>query len=416
VISPPMTRQTKLRIFSGTSGFAEFADRVGLTGQERENRSRTLAESFMPFKVTDYYTSLIQAQTEPYRSQLLNIVLPPTGSKPFTGRFDPYGNKTYRQDERAFLQHKYAQTLLLHIDNFCVSNCQFCYKVNEIRHETVKGATVDAKVDMALAYLAEHPEINNVLFTGGDPAAFRKTRELVSLIGRLIESPNIRIVRFATKGLAYDPERFLDAELLQFFEDTNRRANKQVSIIAQMNHPAEISGIAVEAFRRLGEVGVQVRGQPAIVRGVNDSVATLIDLQQRFVDNQILSYYLTVFMPVRGVEQYAIPLDEAFRKVAAAKRALNGLEKKGTLLASHDFGKMEIVGFHPTPEKATKIVLKWHQAAKPEYLPEKLKQSVSTRPEDILLLDYDMGRTYSIDQVFARNGLPHMNADGILVD
>lgn len=410
------TRQSKLRIFSGASGFDAFAERVGLAEDEREERSRALAESFMPFKVTDYYTSLIAAQPEPYRSQLLNIVLPPTGPKPFTGRFDPYGNKTYRQDDRAFLQHKYSQTLLLHIDNFCVSNCQFCYKVNEIRHESVKGATVGAKVDMALAYLAEHPEINNVLFTGGDPAAFRKTKELVLLIGRLIESPGIRVVRFATKGLAYDPERFLDGELLEFFRDTNRNPNKQVSIIAQMNHPAEISGIAVEAFRRLAEVGVQVRGQPAIVRGVNDSVATLIDLQQRFLDNQILSYYLTVFMPVRGVEQYALPLDEAFRNVAAAKRALNGLEKKGTLLAAHDFGKMEIVGFHPTPEEPTKIILKWHQAAKPEYLPDRLKQMVPTRPEDVLLLDYDKGETYSIDQVFARNGLPHFSADGVLVE
>lgn len=410
------TRQSKLRILSGVDGFEVFADRVGLTEEEREERRRTLAQSFMPFKVTDYYTSLIAAQPEPYRSQLLNIVLPPTGIKPFTGRFDPYGNKTYRQDDRAFLQHKYRQTLLLHIDNFCVSNCQFCYKVNEIRHESVKGATVDAKVDIALAYLAEHPEINNVLFTGGDPAAFRKTRELVLLIGRLIESPGIRVVRFATKGLAYDPERFLDGELLEFFRDTNRSPNKQVSVIAQMNHPAEISGIAVEAFGRLAEVGVQVRGQPAIVRGVNDSVATLIDLQQRFLDNQILSYYLTVFMPVRGVEQYALPLDEAFRNVAAAKRALNGLEKKGTLLAAHDFGKMEIVGFHPTPEEPTKIILKWHQAAKPEYLPDRLKQMVPTRPEDVLLLDYDKGETYCIDQVFARNGLPHINADGDVVE
>jgi lysine 2,3-aminomutase len=409
-------RQLSLKIFSGTSGFDEFADRVGLTSEEYKDRNQSLSESYMPFKVTEYYTSLIQSQTEPYRSQLLNIVLPPKGGKPFTGRFDPYGNKTYRQDERAFLQHKYPKTLLLHIDDFCVSNCQFCYKVNEIRHEKVKSTTVDEKIDMALAYLAEHPEINNVLFTGGDPAAFRKTRALVSLIGRLIEAEGIRVVRFATKGLAYDPERFLDGELLQFFQEANQKPNKQVSIIAQMNHPAEISGSAVEAFRQLREVGVQVRGQPAIIRGVNDSVETLTDLQQRFLDNQIISYYLTVFMPVRGVEQYAIPLDEAFRNVAASKRNLNGLEKKGVLLASHDFGKLEIVGFYPTLKEPKKIILKWHQAAKAEYLPDSLKQKVPTQPEDILILDYDKGSMYCIDHVFARNGLPHVNSDGILVD
>ncbi|MCI0397263.1 MAG: lysine 2,3-aminomutase [Chloroflexi bacterium] len=406
-----------LKVFAGTEGFHEFASLVGLSATERTERLALLSHSFMPFRVTEHYACLIARQSGPYREQLLNIVLPPPGRKPFTGRFDPYGNKTYRQNQDPFLQHKYERTLLLHIDDYCVANCQFCYKVNEIRIErTAPAQSYDKKLWAARQYLAQHPEINNVLFTGGDPAAFRRTPDLIKLIRGLIESPNIRVVRFATKGLAYDPERFLDEELLAFFSEVNARTGKQVSIIAQINHPAEMDETAQTAIKALQQVGVQIRGQPAIVRGVNDSVETLIDLQQRFVDNRIVAYYLTIFMPVRGVEQYALLLDEAFRNVAESKRQLNGLEKKGTLLASHDFGKFELVGFYPTAENPEKIILKWHQAAIPEYLPAALRRHVPTRPEDILLLDYEPGCMYAIDHVFAFNGLPHFNSDGQLIE
>lgn len=402
-------------VLSDLAGFYEMANILQLSEEEVSERETALKESFMPFKVTEYYARLIAGQPQRYKTQMLNIVSPPPyDKKPFQGRFDPYGNKSYRQDDRAFLQHKYDPTLLLHIDNFCISNCQFCYKVNEIRHETVKSASVDEKVDMALDYLSFNPEVNNVLFTGGDPAAFRRTEDLVNLIGRLIAHPNIRVVRFATKGLAYDPERFLDPKLLKFFNDVNKRPGKQVSIIAQINHPGEMSPLSCEALAALSSVGVQVRGQPALIRGVNDDPETLVDLQRKYLDNQIISYYLTVFMPVRGVEQYALPLDQAFAKVTIAKRKLSGLEKKGVLLSSHDFGKFEVCGFYPSSDKPDKIVLKWHQAARSKYLPQKLKDRVGTQPEDLLILNYLKDEMYCIDHVFKFNDLPFYDSDGNL--
>lgn len=406
-----------LRVFAGIDGFHEFAAIVGLSTHERGEYLRTLQSSFMPFRVTAHYAQLIAQQSEPYREQMLNIVLPPPGKKPFVGRFDPYGNRTFRQGQEPFIQHKYEKTLLLHIDDYCVANCQFCYKVNEIRLErTAPAQSYDSKVQAAQRYLRQHPEIDNVLFTGGDPAAFRRTADLIRLIQGLLDMPSIRTVRFATKGLAYDPERFRDEELLAFLRQTNATPGKQVQIIAQINHPAELDPCAQQTIRGLQAAGIQIKGQPAVVKSVNDSVETLAHLQRAFLDNQIVSYYLTVFMPVRGVEQYALLLDEAFRNVAESKRHLSGLEKKGVVLASHDFGKFEIVGFYPTPEQPEKIILKWHQAAMPQYLPDSLKAQIPYRPEDVLILDYVPGRLYAIDHVFAFNGLPHYDADGRLVE
>ena len=402
--------------FAAAQGFDAFAEYVAMPTAEAEERRRLLAESYMPFRVTLYYADLIREQKEPYRGQLLNVILPPPGTKYFRGRFDPYGNRHARSASMSFLQHKYERTLLLHIDDFCVANCQFCYKVNEIRLERHEGWPYREKVARAVAHLRAHPEIDNVLLSGGDPASFRKTEDLIEIITAMLEPDTVRFVRFATKGLAYDPARFLDPTLLAFFERVNRSTTKRIHLIVQLNHPAEIGPGTVKAIMALRSAGVQLRGQPALIRGVNDSVETLVDLQRRFLDAQIVSYYITVFMPVRGVEQYALPLHEAFGVVAASKRQLGGLEKKGILVASHDFGKLEVCGFHPSPESPRRIVLKWHQVARPELLPESLRSRVPCRGEDLLVLNYEPAATYCIDDVFRTNDLPYHDADNQLVE
>ncbi len=403
----------KSRILSGEGGFETFARLVGLDAVEADRRRASLGGSFMPFACTEHYAKLIAAQREPYRTQLLNVVTPPAGGAPYRGRFDPYGNITYASGDHIFLQHKYVNTMLLHFVDVCLANCQFCYKVNEIRTENSSRGQTALKIAAALDYLDRNPVVNNVLFTGGDPAVVG-AGALVSAIERLLAHPNVRVVRFATKAIAFDPRRFLEPELLALFERVNRMPNKQVVMINQINHPAELGEDAVEVLDRLRACGVQMRGQPAVVRGVNDDVDTLVDLQRRFLDHGIVAYYLTTFMPVRGVEQYGLTLEDVYERVSASKRQLNGLEKKGVLLASHDFGKFEIVGFERSHRRPERIVLKWHQAAMPQFLPARLKALVPTRPEDVLILGFVPGRMYCIDHVFAHNGLPYYDTEGQL--
>src|SRR5437773_11415603 len=110
----------ELRILAGLDGFDRFADIVGMRRPEAARRRALVETSFMPFKVTHYYAELIAATAEPHKSSLINIVVPPDGERPFTGRFDPYGNVRVRQDATNFIQHKYEKTLLLHIDDFCI--------------------------------------------------------------------------------------------------------------------------------------------------------------------------------------------------------------------------------------------------------------------------------------------------------
>jgi len=400
----------KSKMLVGAKGFERLADIIQMNESERQLRREALTRSYMPFQCTEYYADLIAEQDEPWRTQLINIILPPVIKGSYRGRFDPYGNVNYGQEGQQYVQHKYKNTMLLHFVDVCIANCQFCYKVNEIRVENSNTGKILLKIQAALQHLDQHPEVNNVLFTGGDPAAVH-SELLVETLRQLLNHPNVRMVRFATKGIAYDPERFMAPELLQFFEEVDRWEGKQITMINQINHPAEFSKTAGRVLKELRKRGVRMRGQPAVVKGVNDEVDTLIELQRRFLDHDVVSYYLTTFMPVRGVEQYGITLDEVFRRVSESKRSLNGLEKKGVLLASHDFGKFEIVGFLPSAQRPEKIILKWHQAAMPQYLPESLRALIPTEPEDVLLLDYCPDTTFCIDHVFRDNGLPYYDSE-----
>src|SRR5690606_36938788 len=145
----------------------------------------------------------------------------------------------------------------------------------------------------------------------------------------------------------------------------HRQLGKQVTLVAQINHPAELTAEVAATLRSLRGADVQVRGQPAIVRGVNADRRTLARVLNVYLDHGIVPYYFTIFMPVRGVEQYGLKIHEAVAEFQAAQADVSGLEKKAVLLISHDYGKIEVLGLHGGRE----LWLRWHEVTAPEALP-----------------------------------------------
>jgi KamA family protein len=392
----------KMKVFSGSVGFEEFCTAIGMMDDERALRRKCLNDSNMSFLVNEYYADLLKKTDEPQKQQLLNIVLPPVGEKKFEGRFDPYGNKKFRQADTTYLQHKYKQTLLVHINNACLSHCQFCYKVNELN--TAESHPYRKIVTDAIAYIKTHPQINNILLTGGDPMVF-SNEYLSYILEHFSDLPQIRGIRIATKTLSFYPLRFLDDELLSIFTNCNKK-KKHISIIAQISHPAEFSYTMVQAIEKIQQTGGSIRSQPVLARGINDRVETLTTLFQKTFDNKIVPYYLVHFMPVRGVEQYALPIDQAYKIAAKVNEELSGLEKKSIFIAPHDFGKFEVCGFYPSTEQPDEIVLKWHQIVNDAYLPKAFMDMIPTKNSPLLKLKYKKDSLYNMDDVFEYNQIP----------
>lgn len=231
------------------------------------------------------------------------------------------------------LQHKYRETVLIFPSNgqTCHAYCTYCFRWAQFIGEAgLKMATSTA--DDLHAYLREHPEVDNVLVTGGDPMIMRAhhmVRYLEPLLDPALES--LRTVRIGTKALAYWPYRFVsdpDAdELLRLIERV-RCAGRQVAIMAHYSHPRELSTpIARAAVRRLRDAGAIIRCQAPLIRHINDDAATWAGLWRSEVALGMVPYYMFVERDTGPRNYFEVPLARAVQIFRDAYAQVSGLAR-----------------------------------------------------------------------------------------
>jgi lysine 2,3-aminomutase len=128
-------------------------------------------------------------------------------------------------------------------------------------------------------YIEKTPEIQDIVVSGGD-SFYLLPNHLVDIGMRLISMPNIKKFRFASKGLAVSPNRFLDPndgwlKALTYINQQAEKAGKRMALHTHFNHPNEISWITEKASRKLREAGITVRNQTVLLRGINDNIETM---------------------------------------------------------------------------------------------------------------------------------------------
>ena len=197
--------------------------------------------------------------------------------------FDPIGDHAHSPVPG--IVHRYRDRALLKIVSVCPVYCRFCFR-REMVGPQHGGALDDATLNAALAYLGQHPEISEVIMTGGDPLIL-SPRRIHDLTRRLTAIPHIRKLRWHTRVPVVTPERVTKtlAEAL-----TATPAKVRVAIHA--NHPREFTAQARAACRLLNDAGVGLLSQSVLLRGINDDVATLQTLLAVFQDSGITPYYL----------------------------------------------------------------------------------------------------------------------------
>lgn len=154
--------------------------------------------------------------------------------------------------------------------------------------------------------------IQDVVVSGGDSYYLQADHQRL-IAERLLSMPNVKRIRFATKGLAVCPNRIIDTsddwtDALISICEQGRSVGKQVAIHTHFNHPNEITWITELAARRLFERGVIARNQTVLLRGVNDDVETMSTLIRKLADLNIQPYYVYQADMVSGVEDLRTPL------------------------------------------------------------------------------------------------------------
>jgi len=228
---------------------------------------------------------------------------------------DPIGDDVHSPVEGVV--HRYPDRALLKLVHACPVYCRFCF-----RREMV-GPGGDAltgdKLDAALAYLADHPEIWEVIMTGGDPfiMSARRVREVAQRLGAI---PHIKVARWHTRVPIVDPER-----ITTDYAKALRVPGKASYIAIHANHPREFTAAACAAMARLADAGHVLLSQSVLLKGVNADVETLSALMRAFVENRVKPYYLHHPDLAPGTARFRLSLEEGQFLVKSLRGHLSGL-------------------------------------------------------------------------------------------
>ncbi len=294
-----------------------------------------VAEGFhrspMSIRVSPYLLSLIDwadAYNDPLRRQFV-----PVASRLLPDHPELTLDSLHEQADAPVpgLTHRYPDKALFLVLDTCPVYCRFCTRSYAVGVDTDEVEKVSLKAteerwDRAFKYISERPELEDIVVSGGDSYQL-KARQLTLIGNRLLEMPNIRRIRFATKGPAVMPMKLITdtewVDALAAVVDKGRKLHKEVVIHTHFNHPNEITAITKRALDIVFERGIIVRNQCVLQRGVNDSIATMQLLVKRLGHCQVHPYYVYVHDLVKGVEdlrttlQTALDIEKAVRGVTA---------------------------------------------------------------------------------------------------
>jgi lysine 2,3-aminomutase len=208
------------------------------------------------------------------------------------------------------LTHRYPDKALFLVLDTCPVYCRFCTRSYAVGLDTDEVEKVSLKAteerwEKAFTYIRQRPELEDIVVSGGD--SYQLKARQVTLIGeRLLSMPNIRRIRFATKGPAVMPMKLLSddewLDALTAIVEKGRRLHKEVVMHTHFNHANEITAITKRALDKVFERGIIVRNQSVLIRGVNDTVASMQLLVKRLGHCQVHPYYVYLHDMVKGVE------------------------------------------------------------------------------------------------------------------
>ena len=241
------------------------------------------------------------------------------------------------------MQHKYKETCLFFPSQSqtCHAYCTFCFRWPQfVGMDEMKFAMKEG--EQLVQYLKEHPEISDVLFTGGDPMIM-KAKIFSTYIDPLLEAdlPNLKTIRIGTKALSYWPYKFLtDDDAKQSLEIFERIANQgtHVAIMAHFNHLVELStGSVKEAIKVVRKTGAQIRTQSPLLAHINDDAPMWAEMWRKQVQLGCIPYYMFVVRDTGAQHYFGVPLvrayeifREAYKKVSGLGRTVRGPSMSAT--------------------------------------------------------------------------------------
>jgi len=265
--------------------------------QEEEEAIEALATRFR-FVITPYYASLMDPTNPdcPIRRQVVPRMAELSDEAGLADPLDEVAHSPVKNVIRV-----YPDRIAFCVNNECALYCRYCLRKRMVGEEG--WAMQKRELETALDWIAATPEIRDVLLTGGDPLVFSDAR-LEWLLTRLRAIPHVELIRLGTRLPVTLPFRVTDGlcEMLERFHP--------IWLNTHFNHPSELTAEAAAACERLLRAGIPVGNQSVLLRGVNDSPATMKALCETLVRMRVRPYYVYQAQLLEGTEHFRVPIED----------------------------------------------------------------------------------------------------------
>ena len=268
----------------------------------------------MPLLIPPYYLSLMD-QGDPSCPIRRQCVPHDAESRCVPGDLgDPLGEQAY--EVAPYLVRRYPDRVLLLATSTCAVHCRFCTRSRWVGKR--EGYVSLRALEPAFQWLERHPEIREVLVSGGDPLV-ASTERIDALLCRIRSIDSVEVIRIGTRVPVVLPMR-VDDELVSML-----RSHHPLWLMTHFNHPRELSEWSCGALRRLVDAGIPVMNQTVLLRGINDNADTLTSLFRGLVRERVRPYYLLHADAVVGTGHLRTSLAKSIELYGQLQGRLSGI-------------------------------------------------------------------------------------------
>lgn len=271
----------------------------------------------MKKKITAYLNSLMKTS----RGVFLQFTKTRTSKKISHFNDDPLGEELEHSPVKG-LVHKYSDRVLFKVSYRCAAHCQFCTRFRQIG--SPEGDLSELDMERCFSYIKKHPEISDVILSGGDPLVTLPKTEYI--FDQLLKIDSVKVIRIGTRLPVHLPARILSKQMKLFLKKI-RIANKDrsVYILVHINHPDELTTQVWKALFLLQRTGATLGTQTVFLRGINDSCEILEKLFRELYENGIRPYYIYRCDYVRSIERFIALFGKEKRIMTELHKRLSGL-------------------------------------------------------------------------------------------
>lgn len=307
-----------------------------------------------PMRINPYYLSLIKEKDDAIYKQCI----PSIKELQDDLKEDPLAEEA--MSPVPCIVHRYPDRVLFAVSNMCATYCRFCTRKRKVGTERM--AITKKQIISGIAYIASHPEIRDVIISGGDPLML-EDEDLEWILKKLNRIKHLEIIRIGTRVPCTLPQR-ITQELCDMLKKYH-----PLYINTHFNHPDEITEESTRACSMLADAGIPLGNQSVLLRGINDNPETMKKLVQKLLAIRVKPYYIYQADMVKGTNHFRTKVEEGMKIIKSLRGWTSGMAVPHYVIDSPEGGgKIPILPEYVIKYKNDKLFLKNYKGEQREYI------------------------------------------------